>query len=184
MTVDDWALLPEDAEGELVEGVLVEEETPSAIHETIVKWLLVLLAPYFESRGGFVFPSGLRLAVSAHRGRLADVTCYGAGRRPESRGAVRTPPDVLVEVVSSSPSDERRDRIDKPDEYAAFGVRFYWIVDPELRSFEVWELDEQGRYARVCSATSGRVTGIRGCEGLVLDLDSLWGEVDRLVAAG
>jgi Uma2 family endonuclease len=182
MTVDQWADLPEDLEGELIDGALVKEEMPSAIHETVVKWLLALLAAYFDPRGGFAFPSGLKLAVSAKRGRLADVSCYVPGRKPQARGAVRVPPDVLVEVVSPAPSDERRDRIDKPDEYAAFGVRFYWLVDPELRSFEVWELGADGRYVRACSATSGKVERVPGCEGLVVDLDALWREVDRLLA--
>jgi Uma2 family endonuclease len=183
ITVEEWAELPEDVEGELVDGVLVEEEMPSAIHETVVTWLLVLLSGYFGPRGGFAFASGLKLAVSARRGRLADITCYAPGRRPQARGAVRVPPDVLVEVVSPAPSDERRDRIDKPDEYAAFGVRFYWLVDPELRSFDVWELGADGRYARACSATSGKVERVPGCEGLVVDLDALWTEVDRLLSA-
>jgi Uma2 family endonuclease len=177
MTVDEWAELPEDVAGELVDGLSVEEEMPSAIHEAVIGWLYALLRAYFHGRGGFAFPSGLRLAVS-----LADITCYRAGRKPEAQGAVRVPPDIAVEVVSPSPSDERRDRIDKPDEYAAFGVRLYWLVDPHLRSFEVWELGADGRYARARSATSGTVQEIPGCEGLVVDLDALWAEVDRLMA--
>jgi Uma2 family endonuclease len=182
MTVDEWAALPEDVEGELVDDVLVEEEMPSAIHEAVIGWLYTVLRAYFHPRAGFVFPSGLKLAVSAQRGRLADITCYHAGKKPEAHGAVHVPPDVAVEVVSPSPSDERRDRIDKADEYAAFGVGYYWLVDPERRSFEVWELGADGRYARVRSATSGIVQHIPGCEGLVVDLDGLWAEVDRLLA--
>ena len=181
MTVAEWAALPEEVEGELVDGLLVDEEMPSAIHEAVIGWLYTLLRAYFHARGGLAFPSGLRLAVSARRGRLADITCYRAGKKPEARGAVHVPPDIAVEVVSPSASDERRDRIDKPDEYAAFGVRFYWLVDPELRSFEVWELGADGRYARARSATSGMVTEVPGCEGLVVDLDALWAEVDRLL---
>lgn len=182
MTVDEWAELPEEVEGELVDGLLVDEEMPSAIHEAVVGWLFALLRAYFHARGGFAFASGLKLAVAAQRGRLADVTCYAAARRPEARGAVRVPPDVAVEVVSDSTADERRDRIQKPDDYAAFGVRFYWIVDPELRSFEVWELGADGRYVRACSATEGVVERVPGCDGLTVDLDALWAEVDRLVA--
>jgi hypothetical protein len=35
---------------------------------------------------------------------------------------------------------------------------------------------------RACSATSGKVERVPGCEGLVVDLDALWREVDRLLA--
>jgi Uma2 family endonuclease len=181
LSLEEWGDLDEHVAGELVDGVLVEEEMPSALHETIVAWLLVLLTPYFRARGGFVFASGLKLAIRPRRGRLADVVCFGPGKKPEARGLVRTAPDVVIEVVSPSPADERRDRIEKPDDYATLGVRYYWLVDPELRSFEVWELGGDGRYVRARSALSGRVLDVPGCDGLTVDLDALWAEVDRLL---
>ena len=132
VTLEEWGALDEDDSRELVDGALEDDEMPSFVHETIVRWLLVLLDAHFGPRGGFVAGSGVKLAVQSRRGRLADVVCYAPGRRPEPRGIVRVPPDVVVEVVSPSARDERRDRIQKPDDYAAFGVRYYWIVDPEL----------------------------------------------------
>jgi Uma2 family endonuclease len=59
-------------------------------------------------------------------------------------------------------------------------VRYYWLVDPELRSFEVWELAADGRYVRAKTAIGGVVTAIPGCEGLSMDLDRLWAEIDAL----
>jgi len=81
--------------------------------------------------------------------------------------------------VSPSPRDERRDRIEKMDEYAAFGVTWYWIVDPSLQSLEIFELID-GLYARVARATEGRLGVVPGCSGLQLDLDKLWGQIARL----
>lgn len=130
MTAEEWGALGEDIDGELVDGLLVEEEMPSAVHEAVVVWLLMLLSPYFRARGGFVFGSGIKLAVRAQGGRMPDVVCFGPGKKPESRGIVRVAPDIVVEVVSPLPADERRDRIEKPDDYAAFGVRYYWLLAP------------------------------------------------------
>jgi hypothetical protein len=57
-------------------------------------------------------------------------------------------------------------------------------VEGELvRSLEIWELGADRRYVRARTATSGRVDRVPGCEGLVVDLDALWAEVDRLTAA-
>jgi Uma2 family endonuclease len=74
----------------------------------------------------------------------------------------------------------RRDRIEKADEYAAFGVRWYWLVDPQARSIEIWELDSTGRYARAIGASEGRLDSLPACPELVIDLDALWAEIDRL----
>ena len=182
VTLEAWAALGEDDSRELVNGRLEDEEVPSAIHETVVRWLLVLLDAYFRPRGGFVMGSGVKLAVRARSGRLPDVVCYGPGKKPEARGVVKVPPDIVVEVVSPSPRDERRDRIEKPDDYGAFGVRYYWLVDPDYRSFEVWELGADGRYVRAAAGITGKVERVPGYDGLSLDLDELWAEVDRLEA--
>lgn len=182
MSLDAWGALDEEVPGELIEGFLEEEEMPSLLHECVVRWLILLLAPHFTARGGQVFGSGVKLAVRPRSGRLADVVCFGPGKKPEARGVVRVAPDIVVEVVSPSPADERRDRVVKPDDYAAFGVKYYWLVDPELRSFEVWELGADGRYVRARAAISGKVDDVPGCEGLLVDLDALWCELDKLLA--
>jgi Uma2 family endonuclease len=108
-----------------------------------------------------------------------DQDSFSDGRHLPRHGIVRVPPDIVVEVVSPSPRDERRDRIEKMDEYAAFGDRYYWILDPSLQSLEVFEL-LGGRYARAARATEGRMDPVPGCRGLVIELDALWEELSRL----
>jgi Uma2 family endonuclease len=82
--------------------------------------------------------------------------------------------------VSPSPQDERRDRVEKMAEYAAFGVRYYWLLDPALGSFEIFERNAAGNYVKVVGATSGRIEPVPGCEGLAIDLDALWTALSRL----
>ncbi len=71
----------------------------------------------------------------------------------------------------------RRSRV---KEYAAFGVRWYWIVDPELRTFEILELEPSGRYVHAVSMVEGTVSEVPGCDALTIDLDALWAEADQL----
>jgi Uma2 family endonuclease len=181
MTVQGWAALPEDEQGELSDGLLEEEEVPDLTHETAVLWLGALLRAWVVALGGFAFGSEVKYALSSLRGRKPDLSVFFPGRPAlPRRGAVAAPPDIAVEVVSPSPADQRRDRITKLAEYAAFGVRFYWMLDPSARTLEILERGPDGRYVHVLGATEGKLSEVPGCAGLSLDLDELWREIERL----
>jgi Uma2 family endonuclease len=181
--IEQWAELPEDDDRELVDGTLVAGEMPSSVHEAVLVWLTRLLAGWASTCGARVFGAGLRFAVSPTRGRMPDLTVFFAGRpRPPQTGASHRPPSIAVEVVSPSPADERRDRVEKLEEYARFGVSYYWIVDPELRTFEILELDDGGHYRHLVGMTDGVVDPVPGCPALSLDVAALWREIDGLLA--
>lgn len=179
MSLDEWAAMDEDEEGELVDGILVEEEMPSASHEVIVTWLARVFGNWLAGRGGFVLGSEAKFAVAPRRGRKPDLTVYLPGRKPEAHGVIRAPPDIAIEVVSPTPRDERRDRIEKVADYARFGVRWYWLVDPSFRTLEVLERGADGRYVHAAAATDAPLTP-PGCDDLIADVPGLWAEIDRL----
>lgn len=178
MSLDEWAALSEDEPGELVDGELVEDEVSDFDHEEVVTWLMLAVGAWVMARGGRIYASDGKYAVRRDRGRKADLSVFLPGTRlPPKQGASTAPPDIMVEVISSDPRDERRDRVEKAAEYAAFGVRWYWLVDLDVRSFEIHELAD-GRYGRAMERSSG-VIDVPGCEGLRLDLDALWAYVER-----
>lgn len=172
--------MEEDDPGELVDGRLEEEEGPDLVHEIVVSWLIRMLGSWLGSRG-WVIGSEAKYAVRPDRGRKPDVAVYlhRDQQKLPRRGIVRVPPDIVIEVVSASPRDERRDRIEKMDEYAAFGVHFYWIVDPSLQSLEIFELTGD-RYSRAARGTEGIMHRIPGCEGFSVNLEELWNEISEL----
>ena len=179
MTVDEWGDLDEDIEGELVDGVLEEEEMATFLHEIVVMWLAQILRSWVRRRRGYVAGSEAKIAVGTRRGRKPDLSVYFRGKAPALADTlVRTPPHLVVEVISPRPRDARRDRVEKTSDYARAGIGYYWILDPQLRTLEILELEANARYRVAVARSRGRLR-IPGCPGLVLNLDDLWAEVDE-----
>lgn len=82
--------------------------------------------------------------------------------------------------MTPTPWDERRDRVEKMAEYARFGARYYWLVDPALSAFEIFELTFEGNYQKLVGVTAGVIEVVPGCEGLRISVDELWEELARL----
>ena len=86
------------------------------------------------------------------------------------RRAIFGTPDLLVELVS--PSSVRRDRYDKKELYARFGVKEYWIGDPANKALEILTLKE-GRYElHSCAEEKGKLVSLV-LAGLEFDLSEI-----------
>lgn len=55
-------------------------------------------------------------------------------------------PDLLIEIVS--PSTARSDKFYKFNIYEAFGVKEYWIIEPDIKLLSIFTLNESRRYGR------------------------------------
>ena len=64
------------------------------------------------------------------------------------------PVDLAVEVISLG--HHQRDRIEKRDLYEQYGVKEYWLIDPEAQTVEVLHL-VTGRYQLSCRCTPGQM---------------------------
>ena len=179
LTVQEWAA-EDDAPGEFVDGRRVDEEMPSLLHKAIVMWLGALLSAWLAPGQGWVLGSETKFLVGRGRGRKADLSVYLKGAVPSRHASLLTvPPHLIIEVLSPDKRDQHRDRVQKVAEYATFGVKYYWIVDPINRLVNVHELTDDGRYVVALAEAEGR-HDVPGCDGLALDLDALWAHVDAL----
>jgi Uma2 family endonuclease len=179
MTLEEWANLPEDVTGELVGGRLVEDEVPDPVHERVVTWLAGVIDPWVDALGGFTLGSGAKFGPRLTRGRMCDLSVFLPGSAyPEPTGAIRAPADIMIEVISPGARNRRRDRVEKMNEYATFGARFYWLIDPKTSTFEIFALDAAKHYACVVKTSRG-ILDVPGCPGLRLDLDALWTRIKR-----
>jgi len=171
---DDFIALDEDDLRELIDGHLVQIETPTLTHEEIVVVIIVALGNWAEKHGGRVVSSGYKVRVSPKRGVMPDVQFYREGNDisiDQEQGLVRGRPDLVVEVTS--PSSRRYDRIVKLNWYARLGIREYWIVDPEARMLERLVL-KGGTYALGDGAAEDAIFRPPSFRGLKLPLSRLW----------
>jgi len=124
---------------ELVHGVLIVTP-PAGIGERSPNDVLGhWLRSYQEShpQGSHLDDTAPEHNITAPSGRRrADrVIWAGLGRVPDYDNDV---PAIAIEFVSSSSRDRKRDYIEKRQEYAAAGVREYWIIDRFRRSMTVF----------------------------------------------
>ena len=138
ITLAQYEALPEDSRIEVFDGIIYDMASPSQIHQTILTELLVSLRNYIRKKSGncSVFPAPFDVKLSddpltivqpdlmviCDKDKLDTKRCNGA-------------PDFIIEIVS--PSNQADDYIRKLYYYKNYGVREYWIVDPQRKSVTV-----------------------------------------------
>jgi len=123
---------------ELVRGVVVVNPPPSAGERGPNDKLGYWLNSYAEGHAqGAVLDETLpeqEIAIRDSVRRADRAVWTGLGRRPDPMSDV---PTILIEFVSNTSRDRRRDYEEKREEYAEIGVREYWIIDRFRRSLTV-----------------------------------------------
>lgn len=138
ITIEQYEALPENTRAEVFDGILYNMSSPSQLHQTLLTELLVTIRNYIKGKNGScsVFPAPFDVKLNdspltivqpdimivCDKSKLDGKRCNGA-------------PDFIIEIVSpGNPSD---DYIKKLYYYKNYGVREYWIVDPQRRSVTV-----------------------------------------------
>lgn len=57
---------------------------------------------------------------------------------PASGDRINGAPDLVIEVLSPGAENERRDRHAKRQLYRKYGVKEYWLIDPEKDTSEIY----------------------------------------------
>jgi Uma2 family endonuclease len=146
MTAAEFLALPESMTPvELLDGEMVMSPTPIPLHQRLVLRFANLVQRTAKTGEVFIVP----LDVYFDDENLAqpDVFFIAAGSAcVVGEKYVIGAPDLVIEVFS--PSTARRDRKEKIALYERFGVREYWMADPDGQYVEAWRLAE-GKFARV-----------------------------------
>lgn len=134
---------PEDGRRyELYDGEVFVVPSPIPLHQLIIHRFANRLKAYRRVHGGLVFFSPLDIVFSEFDTAQPDVVFFEHGREHliDLRKPIRVAPDLAVEVLS--PSTAATDRGKKMQMFARYGVREYWLVDPDARTLEIYWLAE------------------------------------------
>lgn len=179
-TYADLEALPPNQVGEIVAGRLYASPRPAPRQASAAMQLATdLNNPFGRGRGG---PGGwiLLFAPELHLGRdvlVPDMAGWRRERMPKLPDVVgiKMAPDWLCEVLS--PSTARLDRTRKLVAYAREGVKHVWLVDPLLRTLEVFRL-EGPHYLLLATHSEAETVQAEPFEALALELRVLWGDVE------
>jgi Uma2 family endonuclease len=152
LTVEEFEQLPpiEGVRVELSEGRL---EIAAAAQMRWHAHVMHRIANVFEAAGWEV-SSGTGVVLAARTVREPDVTRFRRGVEPPMRRSQFDAADVDLVVEIVSPESERRDRVIKPDEYAAARIREFWLVEPDPKDdrdalINIYKLTPRDSYALV-----------------------------------
>jgi len=150
---------------EYSEGFLEFPPIPTMAHQDMLIFLFELLKAYvLKHQLGKVYVAPVPVRLRAGRYREPDVFFVSTQRVHEAEGKYPSGADLVMEIVSGSPSDRERDLVQKRHDYAQAGIPEYWIVDPDEGAITVLWLEgeayvEHGRFAGDETATSRLLPG-------------------------
>jgi len=171
-TYEEYYRLDDDQRYEIIDGNLLLAPAPDTWHQDWTRDLFRIIDRHVTAhRLGKVFFAPVDVVLGAENTVQPDIVFIATANADIiQRRAIFGTPDLLVELVS--PSSVRRDRYDKKELYARFGVKEYWIGDPANKALEVLTLKE-GRYElQCCAEVKGKLTSLV-LAGLEFDLSAI-----------
>jgi Uma2 family endonuclease len=169
----DYWQLPEGVPIELIKGRFVVSPSPVPRHQIA----LLLLSEHFlqiaRKSGGIVLCAPMDVVFSDDTILQPDLLYVAPQRRAIVKRRVEGAPDLVIEIISGT---SRRDRVEKLDLYARFGVAEYWIVDPETQLFD-FLVNDDGRFI-IHSPVNDRYQSSRFSE-VDIQLADFWREVEE-----
>ncbi len=147
-TIRDYQLLPEGSLYQLINGKLIMSPSPNRTHQKLIGEIFRIIANYLKDNEvgeAYIAPSDVYLddenvvqpdIYFVSKNNLSILTDAGAD------GA----PNLIIELLS--PSNAYYDLRAKLQLYEKFGVKEYFIVDPEDNIVIAYKLTE-GRYKEV-----------------------------------
>lgn len=143
LTYWEYTLLPDDGNRyEILEGELQMTPSPKTKHQVVSRNLLVEISLFLKkNKIGKVFGAPYDVILSQDNVVEPDIIFISNDNLDIiTEDNVQGSPDLLVEILS--PSSQDNDRHKKKVIYETYGVKEYWIVDPDLEVVDVYFLKD------------------------------------------
>ena len=149
--LEAFELLPEGTLCQLINNAIIMSPAPNTPHARLQNKIFNALFNYVGSnKRGEVFCAPVDVYLDERNVYQPDIFYIAADRLEliKKRGVFGAP-DLVVEVLSEN---RKIDLVIKKKVYEFAGVKEYWVVDPETRWCEGFELSE-GKFQSIGEAT-------------------------------
>jgi Uma2 family endonuclease len=139
--------LPEGTLAELIDNVIYMSPSPISKHQVILNKINVQFYNHLaKNNAGIVYVSPLDVYLDEKSNAVQpdlSVVLNEGNARVDENGYINGAPDLIVEILS--PGNAQHDLVSKKELYERFGVKEYWIVDPETRKAQGFQF-QKGKY--------------------------------------
>jgi Uma2 family endonuclease len=159
---------------ELINGELMRKSAPKPRHQQISGKLHVAISNFIKTNNlGEIFYSPIDVFLTEYTVPQPDLVYVSKENADiiDLEEGILGIPDLIIEIIS--PSSVRLDRITKKELYESFGIKEYWIIDPNNTSIEIYTLVEKTYKLHLLEAVEGKINSLV-IAGFEMDLKDIF----------
>ncbi|MFN3480770.1 MAG: Uma2 family endonuclease [Thermodesulfovibrionales bacterium] len=173
LTIDYYKILPEGAPYQLIEGELVMTPAPNPRHQLISANIFEKIREFTKQLGMTLY-SPIDVYLGRENAYQPDIIFISKERQDIiQEDGIYGAPDLVIEILS--PSTARYDLREKFRVYERTGVKEYWIVDPDMKSVELYT-NKDGQFSLIFKAEEGEIESVL-LKGLKLTFQEIFSEI-------
>jgi len=177
-TYNDYLQIDDNNRYEIYRGGLIMVPAPNLWHQIYSRNLEYLMWSYVKEKNlGQVFYAPVDVILSEDDVYQPDIVFVSMERLDiaKDRGIFGAP-DVIVEIIS--PNTTIYDTIEKREVYEEYGVKEFWLVNPDEKAVEIFVLKD-GVYKRHSYARKDGKVNSKVINGFIADLKDIFEEMRR-----
>ena len=136
----------EDIRAEFIDGEVIVHSPTSIKHGSISVFIPKLIGLYVDKHDlGSLWSDNIQVRLRPGLRRVPDLIFVAKENKVKiTETEIDGAPDLVVEIVS--PDSVDRDWRDKYHEHEKAKVKEYWVIDPNNKRFEIYCLNEDGKF--------------------------------------